>query len=218
MSKTLGRSLCFVVAVFASAGCGEVKMMTSIDAGNPDSGGGNPQPDAPPPFASGSESFEGIGDGNLITPRRFASGLSLTKPVPNSTDSFGAIIVDCFDGGGFFGFSCADNQHIPNGTAFLGVASLGFSFPELEFTFPANVDSVSAAISASDSDTADSFIMTAFSANGTVLGSSTANGVALPSWRGNLATVTADNQIRSIRFRTMTNGSIVIDQIRWTVQ
>jgi hypothetical protein len=207
-----------VVAAFASVGCGEVKT-TSIDAGNTDSGGGDPDapPDAPL-FASGSESFESIGDGNLITPFNFASGISLTKPVPNSTDSFGAIIVDCFNGGGFFGFSCADNQHIPNGTAFLGVASLGFSVSELEFTFPGNVDSVSAAISASNSDPADSFIMTAFSANGTMLSSSTANGVALPSWRGNLTTITADNQIRSIRFRSMTNGSIVIDQLRWTVQ
>ena len=84
------------------------------------------------------ESFEGLNRPslpnasiNLPIPFIFPSGVAITQPAPNRTDSFGVFIID---GGGFFGYSFESIvPYIPSGTAYVGQANAGgitFSFAQ----------------------------------------------------------------------------------------
>lgn len=156
------------------------------------------------------ESFEGIGDGNLVTPYAFATGATLAQPNPNRLDSYGAIVVECADDGGFFGFSCADG--VPDGTAALGNANLGLFYPGLRFTLPDPATDVSV-VFASSNGGADVFTLTAWDAGGVQVATTAGAGDAAP-WPSNTLHVNGAG-IASVVVGGDGAGSVLIDELTW---
>lgn len=217
-------SLC----VLAVAGCGEVAKVN--DAGPSDSNvtdapsdasidAVDAPPDAPARFPSGTFSFEEMSAGNPTTPFTAQSGIVLSKPDPNPTDSTGMFVVDCNGSSGAFGFGCdASRQSIPDGLRFIVLANLGASGRFIEFTFPQPVGSFSVAITNTNGATGQTYAVAALTDGGIDLDVEQIQTVAITGWAGNRVTVAHADGFKRVVIRNVgaVMNAIAVDAIQWT--
>ena len=169
---------------------------------------------------SGSHSFEFITAGNPRLPYNFTTGIKLTQPVPNPTDSNGLVVIDCTNATTVMGFNCASNRAlIPDGVKFLAMANVGASGRFIEFTFPADIVELSIAVSTA-TGAAHTYAFTAFDAAGANVASAMVQTGPLSGWAANRASLAVQSGFRQARITNVgaIGDVIVLDHLRWTAR
>jgi len=165
-------------------------------------------------FGSGAsfESFEGLSPGpnitwagfgtlqpGVVSPFTFASGATMTGPIPNPGVIFGVLIGDWSLGDPDFGLlgngeilSAAD---VPFGNAYMGHDNYTQSNP-IEFTFAEDMLRVGASVTG----TPGTIEMKAYDASATLLETRTISSVPVGSWGTNFLGIENAAGIRSVTF------------------
>jgi hypothetical protein len=165
------------------------------------------------------ESFEGLSAGpnitqpyasygylepGVVSPFTFASGVTLTSPIPNPGIGTGVIIGDWAIGSSGFGLgsngsvSAAD---VPSGTAYIALDDPATSGP-MEFTFASDVFSVGALVTAASGD----ITLSAFDSLGNPLGTASVASVYVTNWGSNWLGFASGTGIRKVQF----NGDFLV--------
>ena len=212
--------------LLALVGCGEVVKVT--DSGPADSPAAIDAPAvidapmidaAPDRFPDGMFSFEEVPQGHPTTPYTATSGVILSKPNPNPTDSTGMFIVDCNMNSGAFGFGCDPQRvSIPNGLKFLVLANLGSQGRIIEFSFPKPVGSFSLAVTNTNGMAGQTYALAALTPSGADLTVAQVQTVPIASWAGNRVSVSHPDGFTRVVLRNVgaVMNAVAIDAIRWT--
>ena len=167
-------------------------------------------------FSSGAvvEGFEGLNRPyppsagvNLPTPFTFPSGVVLTSPAPNRTDSFGPFIVD---NGGFFGLY--PGEFVPAGTAYLGQAAPNLLTGPIVLTFASPQRRAGALVAFAELPNT-TLTISALGAGGVVLESITQSGVTPERWAGNFVGFEREEGIAALSFAGDGSGVLRIDEL-----
>jgi hypothetical protein len=147
---------------------------------------------------------------SLLTPGtvsafNFASGVSLTSPIPNpGVFNDGAFIHDFALGGdvtnnwgGTRVLNAASSSNIPFGKAYLGAFDGGTANASITFTFASDMDRVGAYITGV---TGSTVTMSVYSASGTLLETGSIGTVDLPQWSTNFLGIENLTGIRKVVF------------------
>lgn len=146
---------------------------------------------------------------NLPTPFKFPSGVTLTAPSPNRSDSFGPFIVD---NGGFFGLY--PGEYVPDGTAYLGQANPNLLTGPLVFTFLSPQFRVGALIACATPDDPNAFVtMSVYAGDDRLLESITTRGVDPSEWANNFMGLERSEGIKKVAFSSDGGGVLRLDDL-----
>jgi hypothetical protein len=138
---------------------------------------------------------------NLPTPFVFPSGVTLSNPTPNRSDSFGVFIVDKM---GFFGY-VYDNR-IPDGTSYLGQANNGLFDSGVEFTFLNPQLRVGAF-------TATPLTISVYGTTGNLLESIVDAGASIDDWKNHFIGIQRNEGIKRIVFKGAGDDVLRLDEL-----
>lgn len=156
------------------------------------------------------ETFDGYGDLSIEEDYQFTSGVILSKVGGITGGSFGVNIVDCTNGGGFFGVGCEDiYTNFPSGHASIGKANWGL----VVFTLPKNASWVEARI-AETVFTGTAMIARGYNEAGALVSERTLCGADKNTWRQNRLSVEGTG-IRRVEFFSFGNSSFLLDNLAW---
>ncbi len=157
------------------------------------------------------QEFAGYISPGINGPFTFASGVTLTRPIPNPGISRGAIIGDFSIGSANFGLggngsvSAAD---VPNGTAYLGLDSSALAGP-IEFTFASDISRIGALVDSSNYGR--NITLSAFDAANNLLETVSIGSIQVSQWRSNFLGL-ENVGIRKVTF----NGDyLVLDHLKF---
>ncbi len=163
-----------------------------------------------PPSGMKTESFESLGDQLLTEGFEFPSGLILSKDGPPKGGSFGLHIVDCSDGGGFFGVTCEDIYTLfPDGIAAVGKPN----WSVVEFTLPLVASHVEGRVLETVYE-GTAMILRAYDENGAKLDEKTLAGAPHKTWPQNRLSVTAKG-IKRVEFFSFGTSTFLLDTLVW---
>jgi hypothetical protein len=134
-------------------------------------------------------------------------------PIPNNSILFPVLVSDWHLGNatwGLFGNGKVQQGDVPDGTAYIG--SQGFDSAALDFGLPGKVYTVGAYV---DSAPLNQIILTAYDANGNVIGSNLVNDVHVSDWGKNYVSVSTQVPIARVDFSA---DMIILDKLSFDGQ
>jgi len=159
--------------------------------------------------------FDGFLNPGVLGPFTFASGVTLTEPIPNVSGNAVLLIGDFALGSASFGLGTNGvvlASTVPFGSAYMGLNTTGRF---IEFTFSSDMIRVGAFVTADQSFTEPPrppITISAFDASGALLETTSVPRVDVSQWGSNFLGIEDISGIRRIRFQTevlTTGGSLV---------
>jgi len=156
----------------------------------------------------------GFFEPGVLSSFTFASGATLTVPIPNPGFLNAGVLVGDFSlGAGTFALagngSIGNIGDVPNGTAYMGLNGVFADGGPIEFTLPGNVSRVGALVTGGPGN----ITMDVLTSGGVLIESHTIPTVAVSSWGTNFLGINTGGGIGIVRFRGADGA--VIDQLTW---
>lgn len=141
----------------------------------------------------------------------FASGVTLTRPIPNPGISRGVIIGDFSIGDAYFGLGsngAVSAAQVPSGTAYLGLNSFASAGP-IEFSFASDISRIGALVDSANYGR--NITLSAFDAANNLLETVSIGSIQVSQWRSNFLGL-ENVGIRKVSF----NGDyLVLDHLKF---
>ncbi|WP_143845440.1 PEP-CTERM sorting domain-containing protein [Nostoc sp. T09] len=158
------------------------------------------------------QEFAGYISPGINGPFTFASGVTLTRPIPNPGISQGVIVGDFSIGSAYFGLAgngSVSAAEVPNGTAYLGLNSVASAGP-IEFTFASDIRRIGAFVDSVNFGR--DITLSAFDAANNLLETVSIASINVSQWRSNFLGVENISGIRKVAF----NGDyLVLDNLKF---